>query len=93
MPSVSRRERIESLLRDRLGARHVEVTDESALHAGHAGAAGGAGHFRALVVSPLFEGKSLLERQRLVYAALAELMGPEIHALAMQTLTPEQWKG
>jgi BolA protein len=93
LPPGARRDRIEALLRDRLGARHVEVIDESALHAGHAGAAGGAGHFRALVVSPAFEGKSPLERQRLVYAALAELMGPEIHALAMQTLTPEQWKG
>ena len=52
-PALARRERIESLLRERLSARHVEVIDESHLHAGHAGAAGGAGHFRALVVSPL----------------------------------------
>jgi BolA protein len=89
----SRRERIESLLRDRLSAQHVEVTDESHQHAGHAGAAGGAGHFRALIVSSLFEGKSLIECQRLVYGALSEMMGPEIHALAMQTLTPEQWRG
>jgi BolA protein len=86
-----RRARIESLLRERLSARHVEVIDESHLHAGHAGAKGGAGHFRALVVSPAFAGKSLVERQRLVYDALAEMMGPEIHALAMQTLTPDQW--
>jgi len=85
--------RMESLLRETLGAVHVEVVDESQLHAGHAGAAGGAGHFRALVVAKAFEGKSLIERQRLVYGALAEMMGPEIHALAMQTLTPEQWKG
>jgi len=91
-PPAPRRERIESLLRERLAARHVEVIDESHLHAGHAGAAGGAGHFRTLVVSAAFEGKSLVERQRLVYGALAEMMGPEIHALAMQTLTPEQWK-
>jgi BolA protein len=89
---VPRRERIESLLRERLATLHVEVIDESHLHAGHAGAAGGAGHFRAVVVSQAFEGKSLVERQRLVYAALAEMMGPEIHALAMQTLTPEEWK-
>ena len=89
---VPRRARIESLLRERLSARHVEVIDESHLHAGHAGAKGGAGHFRALVVSPSFEGKSLVERQRLVYDALAEMMGPEIHALVMQTLTPDQWK-
>ena len=91
-PTVERRERIESLLRERLAARHVEVVDESHLHAGHAGAAGGAGHFRAVVVSKLFEGKALVERQRLVYGALAGMMGPEIHALAMQTLTPEQWE-
>jgi BolA protein len=93
MSIASRRERIETLLRDRLAAQHVEVIDESHRHAGHAGAAGGAGHFRALIVSPLFEGKSLVERQRLVYGALVEMMGPEIHALAMQTLTPEQWQG
>jgi len=92
-PSASeRRSRIESLLRERLAAQHVEVIDESGLHVGHAGAAGGAGHFRALVVSPRFEGKSLVERQRLVYGALAEMLSAEIHALAMQTLTPEQWK-
>jgi BolA protein len=87
-----RRDRIEAKLRDRLAATHVELVDESHLHAGHAGAAGGAGHFRALVVSPRFEGKGPVERQRLVYAALAELMGPEIHALSLRTLTPEQWK-
>jgi len=90
--SLDRRSRIESLLRERLAAQHVEVIDESVLHAGHAGAAGGAGHFRALVVSPRFEGKSLVERQRLVYGALAEMLSAEIHALAMKTLTPEQWK-
>jgi BolA protein len=89
----SRRERIESLLRERLAARHVEVIDESHLHAGHAGAAGGAGHFRALVVSERFEGKSPVERQRLVYGALEGMLGPEIHALAMRTLTPAQWEG
>ena len=89
----SRADRIEALLRDRLNALHVAVTDESHLHAGHAGAAGGAGHFRALVVSRIFEGKSPIERQRLVYGALGEMMGPEIHALAMQTLTPDQWQG
>ena len=87
-----RRSRIEVLLRERLAAQHVEVVDESHLHAGHAGAAGGAGHFRTLIVSTRFEGKSLVERQRLVYGALSELMRDEIHALAMRTLTPEQWQ-
>lgn len=87
-----RRSRIEALLRERLAALHVEVVDESHLHAGHAGAAGGAGHYRTLIVSPRFEGRSLVERQRLVYGALGEMLKAEIHALAMRTLTPEQWR-
>jgi BolA protein len=91
-PAVSdRRTRIEQALRERLNAVHVEVVDESHLHAGHAGAASGAGHFRATVVSPRFEGLSRVAAQRLVYGALAELMGPEIHAFAMTTFTPAEW--
>jgi BolA protein len=89
---VERRERIEAALRRELAADPLQVVDESHLHAGHAGARGGGGHFRAVIVSARFEGKSAVERQRLVYAALAEEMGREIHALSMQTLTPAQWR-
>jgi BolA protein len=88
---MDRRLHIEERLRDALAAAHVEVVDESALHADHAGAKAGGGHFRALVVSDRFEGKSRLERQRLVYAALADEMGAQIHALSMTTLTPAEW--
>jgi BolA protein len=87
-----RRARIESKLRERLEAPHVEVVDESHLHAGHAGARSGAGHFRATIVSPRFEGLSRLKAQRLVYAALDDEMGSEIHAFAMKTFTPTQWE-
>jgi BolA protein len=87
-----RRERIERKLRERLAAVHVEVVDESHLHAGHAGAASGAGHFRALVVSPRFAGLSLVAAQRLVYEALGDEMGREIHALSVRTLAPERWQ-
>lgn len=90
-PELDRRERIERKLRERLDASHVEVLDESHLHAGHAGAASGAGHFRATIVSQHFEGLSRVASQRRVYEALAEEMGPEIHALAMRTFTPETW--
>lgn len=45
-------------------------------------------HFQAVIVSPTFSGKSLLQRQRLVYAALGNKMAGEIHALSMQTLAP-----
>ena len=47
-------------------------------------------HFEALVVSDAFRGKLPLARHRLVYATLGELMGREIHALALRTLTPEE---
>jgi BolA protein len=90
---MDRRLHIEEKLRDALSATHVVVLDESALHAGHAGARPGAGHFRALVVSDRFEGKSRLERQRLVYAALDDEMGTQIHALSMSTLTRDEWRG
>jgi BolA protein len=89
---VTRRVRIETRLREALDAEHVQVIDESALHAGHAGARSGAGHFRAVVVSERFAGRRPLERQRLVYAALAEEMGRDIHALSMQALTPAEWR-
>ncbi len=88
-----RRSRIEAKLRNRLKAVHVEVIDESALHVGHAGAASGGGHFRATVVSHQFDGLSLVQAQRLVYRALAEEMKSEVHALALTTLTPDQWGG
>jgi BolA protein len=88
---VDRRARIEAALRERLAAVHVEVVDESHLHAGHAGARDGRGHFRALVVSPRFEGLSRVAAQRLVYDALAEELRTEIHALSLRTLTPAEW--
>ncbi len=90
---TDRRTRIEDKLKQELEATHVEVVDESHRHAGHAGAASGGGHFRALIVSPRFDGRSAVERQRLVYAALDAEMGSEIHALSMRTLTPEEWGG
>jgi len=89
--SEERRARIEKELRERLAAVHVDVIDESHLHAGHIGAQDGGGHFRAVVVSTRFEGRTPVQRQRLVYEALEDAMGNEIHALSMRTLTPAQW--
>ena len=48
-------------------------------------------HFEAVVVCQAFSGKSLLEQQRMVYAALGDHMRSDIHALSMRTYTPEQW--
>jgi len=48
-------------------------------------------HFEARVVSSVFAGKRPLARHKMVYATLGEKMGGEIHALALTTLTPEEW--
>ncbi len=53
---------------------------------------GGGDHFQALVITPAFQGKTLVERHQMVYAALGDLLRQEIHALALQTYTPEQWE-
>ncbi|MFP5390259.1 MAG: BolA family protein [Gammaproteobacteria bacterium] len=48
-------------------------------------------HFNAVIVSPAFAGKRLIQRHQLVYAALGDRMREEIHALSMKTLTPEEF--
>ncbi len=85
------REALEAKLRETLGATHVEVIDESHLHAGHVGAREGGGHFRAIIVSEKFAGLSRVGSQQLVYQAIQDWMGKEIHALSMKTFTPEAW--
>lgn len=87
---MTTKEKIETVLRHTLNATEVVVEDESAQHAGHAGVASGGGHYCVTVVSPLFEGKPLVARHRMVYGALAAEMKHEIHALALTTLTPSQ---
>jgi BolA protein len=82
--------RIRALLEEQLAPQRLEVHDESAAHAGHAGAAGGAGHFRLLVVSEAFRGRSLVQRHRLVHDALAQMLKNEIHALALVTKAPDE---
>ncbi len=49
-------------------------------------------HFNAVIVSPAFSGKRLIQRHQLVYAALGDRMREEIHALSMKTLTPEEFQ-
>ena len=85
-------EKIERLLRETISASHVAVQDESDRHAGHPGAVSGGRHYRVTVVSPLFEGKAPVERHRIVYEALAAEMKAEIHALALRTIAPSEYK-
>lgn len=68
----------------------LDIEDDSAHHAGHAGAASGGGHFNLRLVSAAFVGCTRLQRHRLVYDPLADLMKREIHALSMVLLAPHE---
>ena len=83
-------DRIHKRLHEAFDPTRLEVTDDSARHAGHAGARPqGETHFTVAVVSATFEGESKVVRQRRVYAALAQELRPDgVHALALSTLTP-----
>lgn len=70
---------------------HIELIDDSHLHAGHAGNTGG-GHYRLLIVSDLFETLSRLERQRKVQDLLQDLFGHAIHALSIRTFTNNEYQ-
>ena len=64
---------------------------EAGLACEHVEVVGDGQHFQAVVVSPAFRGKSRVQQHQLVYAALGDRMREEIHALSMQTFTPEDW--
>ena len=66
----------------------LEIVDESRAHAGHEGAKAGGGHYRLVIVSPEFAGKTAQLRHRMVYEALWPLMKHEIHALAIKAYAP-----
>ena len=67
----------------------LDVVNESELHAGHRNSPGtGESHFRVLVVSEAFSGKSRVERHRLVNEALKDELAGGIHALALSTVAP-----
>ena len=67
----------------------LEVQDESHLHEGHAGhRPGGETHFRIYIVSQAFEGKSRIERHRMINAALAQELADTVHALAVHARAP-----
>lgn len=68
----------------------LSVTDDSHRHAGHAGAQAGGGHFQVDIESTAFEGKKLLERHRMVYAALDDMMQHDIHALSVRARAPDE---
>lgn len=82
---------LEALLRQRLAVLEpvrLDLVDDSALHVGHPGAAGGGGHFRLAITSLSFRGRNRVERHRLVYAAVGDLVPDRVHALAIEARAP-----
>ena len=71
-------EQVKKYIADGLACDHVEVSGDGA-------------HFEAVIVSAAFSGKNKVQQHQIVYKALGDRMREEIHALSMQTLTPEQW--
>jgi len=82
-----------NMIRERLektfSPQHLNIQDESHKHVGHA-SAGGAGHFDVEIVADAFADKTLIQRHRLVYDALDDLMHTEIHALSIKASTPAE---
>jgi len=72
-------QQLESYITQNLACDHVKVLGDDGTH------------FEALVVSPEFVGKTMVQQHQLVYAALGDRMRAEIHALSIKTLTPEAW--
>ena len=84
-------DRIRTKLAVALQPTRLEIHDDSDRHAGHAGAGPvGESHFRLEIVSQAFAGETKLNRQRRVYALLAEELRGPVHALQLTTLTPEE---
>lgn len=90
-PDLSRpvEKAIKTKLTNSLKPQHLEVQNESHMHAVPAGSES---HFRVLVVSSQFEGLPLIKRHRLVNEALKHELSSYVHALSIQAKTPEQWE-
>ena len=83
--------KIEQKLNNNLDLLHFEVKDFTGRHLNHEQHDGGF-HLEAVIVSENFINKSLIERHKMIYAALGDLLKHEIHAFSMKTLTPDEWE-
>ena len=86
----SREERIRQCLRKTLDPQELLIKDQSQLHIGHEGAKDGKGHYDLLVVSRAFEGVNRVQRHRMVYDALRDLLESDIHALRISAYAPSE---
>ena len=82
-----RTELIRATLETQFSPVELLIKDQSHLHAGHEGAKDGKGHFAVTIISDIFEGKDKIQRHRMVYDALKQLLATQIHALQIKALT------
>jgi BolA family transcriptional regulator, general stress-responsive regulator len=86
---MTAKDNITKKLREAFSPESLEVTDESHLHEGHSGhSPGGETHFRLYIVSGAFEGKSRIERHRMINTLLAAELAGSVHALAIKAQAP-----
>lgn len=85
---MSVQETIERKITASLHPLHLEVLNESPMHNVPSGSES---HFKVTVVSEEFDGKRLVARHRMLNEALAEELAGPVHALALHTLTPQEW--
>jgi BolA protein len=92
--AMSTRDVIINKLREAFTPESLDVADESHLHEGHAGhRPGGETHFRVYIVSPAFQGKSRIERHRMINATLSAELNDSVHALAIKAEAPGEARG
>jgi BolA protein len=85
-----RMDRMRAKLSTALDPLELDIRDDSAKHIGHAGARGGAGHYTVIISAGAFKGLGRLQRHRLVYGAVAEMMPQEVHALSIKATAPDE---
>ena len=85
-----RHQRITERLEAAFAPTDILVKDQSHLHAGHAGARDGKGHFEVQIVADAFAGKTRIQRHRMVYEALGDIMQTDIHALSVRAQAPDE---
>jgi len=88
--SERRVEKIREAISARFSPSELIIKDQSHLHVGHQGAQDGKGHFDLTIVSEKFAGVSKIQRHRMVYDALAQLLQTEIHAVRIKALTESE---
>ncbi len=87
---AERIERIRRQLEQALHPSRLDIIDESERHIGHPGAESGGGHFSIAIISKEFIDKSLIERHRMVYKAVDDLLKSDIHALKIDARSPDE---